>query len=54
MEPIIILALITGVSSLVMSILTHIRTSQCYQCRLQTYTPQFKDFPILTEKTPLQ
>lgn len=52
MDPVIILALTTGISSLVMSILTHVRTSQCYQCKLSTYTPLHKDFPKLSEKTP--
>jgi len=47
MEVMTLVALISGVSSLVVAVLTHIKVSKCYGFELNTRTPP------LTPKTPL-
>lgn len=39
MEPLTIIALASGISSLVVSILTHIKVSKCYGVEIATHTP---------------
>jgi hypothetical protein len=48
MDPYILLALITAGSSLVVSILTHVKHSKCWNCEIET-----RDNGLVSERRPL-